>query len=170
MEFDDENIIINNIDDDGSSSLHQTVIKFIGQIFSLLPPSQSSPYKPFPNRCDDTFRKSSKKENDLIKILVLYPRWGNLILRSKTICLYLKKTFLTSLDLLFLDFSFFNLKNYLQFHEASFSLFCHYPDMQKSCFSHNRDDNLAVLKTHVIFHCFAFCVWKNQDGPSLNLR
>ena len=67
MEFDDENIIINNIDDDGSSSLHQTVIKFIGQIFSLLPPSQSSPYKPFPNRCDDTFRKSSKKENDLIR-------------------------------------------------------------------------------------------------------
>ena len=89
---------------------------------------------------------------------------------SKNLVLYLKNTFLTSLDLLFLDFSFFNLKNYLQFHEASFSLFCHYPDMQKSCFSHNRDDNLAVLKTHVIFHCFAFCVWKNQDGPSLNLR
>ena len=154
MEFDDENIIINNIDDDGSSSLHQTVIKFIGQIFSLLPPSQSSPYKPFPNRCHDTFRKSSKKENDLIK-------------KS---CFVLENTFLTSFDLLFLDFSSFNLKNYLQFHEASFSLFCHYPDMQKSCFSHNRDDNLLVLKTHVIFHCFAFCVWKNQDGPSLNLR
>ena len=114
--------------------------------------------------------KAAKKKMIWSENLVLYPRWGNLILRSKTICLYLKKTFLTSLDLLFLDFSFFNLKNYLQFHEASFSLFCHYPDMQKSCFSHNRDDNLAVLKTHVIFHCFAFCVWKNQDGPSLNLR
>ena len=156
MEFDDENIIINNIDDDGSSSLHQTVIKFIGQIFSLLPPSQSSPYKPFPNRCHDTFRKKTAKKKMI---------W------SKNLVLYLKNTFLTSLfDLLFLNFSSFNMKNYLQFHEASFSLFCHYPDMQKSCFSHNRDDNLAVLKTHVIFHCFAFCVWKNQDGPSLNLR
>ena len=48
--------------------------------------------------------KAAKKKMIWSENLVLYPRWGNLILRSKTICLYLKKTFLTSLDLLFLDF------------------------------------------------------------------
>ena len=94
MEFDDENIIINNIDDDGSSSLHQTVIKFIGQIFSLLPPSQSSPYKPFPNRCHDTFRKSSKKENDLIRKSCFVSKMRKLDFTQQNNLLVLEKDFL----------------------------------------------------------------------------